>query len=332
MNRPLYGVLLITILFTLACGGKKKKSMAGDDKVNMEEFMAAYPKLTLPFSYSDSSFPGKENDSLLIAPVVFSQFVPDSLTTEVFGKNGRPKFYPVGTIEAGNGDFYLLSRGITNTQKSLLLTAYDKEKKFIAGLPVMRITKNTDVSITVTIDPRLNISKSVRQQLPNGIEITGNDVYVFNKAARKFILIMTDSLGDGATDLMNPIDTLARKEKYSGDYGEGKMNLIAIRDSKREGRFYFFIHLEKNNKECIGELKGEARFTSPTTAEYRQGGDPCVLKFIFEDNNVSLQEVEGCGSRMGALQCSFNGTYPKKKEKKKEPQSEQIVSKAKKTK
>lgn len=329
MSKPFYCVLLSVALFTLACGGKKKKSMAGDDAVSMDEFVAAYPKLTLPFSYSDSFFLKRENDSLLIAPVVFSQFVPDSLTTEVFGKNTRPKFYPLGAIDAGDGGFYLLSRGITNTQKSLLLTAYDKAKKFVAGIPIMKITKNTDVSITVTIDSRLNINKSVSQKLPNGIEITGNDVYVFNKAAGKFMLIMTDSLGDGATDLMNPIDTLARKQKYSGDYGEGKMNLISIRDGKREGRFYFFIHLEKNNKECIGELKGAALFNSPTTAEYRQGGDPCVLKFIFEDNSVQLQEVEGCGSRMGALQCSFNGTYPKKKEKKKDQKPAQIISRSK---
>lgn len=319
MNKPFYCVLLALILLAMACGGKKKKSMAGGDEVNMDEFMEVYPKLTLPFTYGDSSFPDKENDSDLIAPQVFHQFVPDSLTTAVFGVNVKPRYYPVGTIDAGSGDFYLLSRGITNAQKILLITAYDQKKKFIAGLPVIKLTRNTDIAVTMTIDPRFNINKNATQKLSNGIEITGNDVYVLNKAAGKFMLIMTDSLGDGTTELINPIDTLPRKEKYSGDYGTGKTELISIRDGQREGRFRFFIHLEEKDQQCKGELKGEAVFNSPTTAVYRQGGDPCVLKFIFEKNNVSLQEVEGCGSRLGALQCSFNGVYSRKKEKKKEP-------------
>ncbi|ANH81801.1 hypothetical protein A8C56_13150 [Niabella ginsenosidivorans] len=319
MNRPFYCFLLMLILLATACGGKKKKSMTGGDEVNMDEFMEVYPKLTLPFTYGDSTFSEKENDSNLIAPQVFHQFVPDSLTIAAFGANARPRYYPVGSIDAGSGDFYLLSRGMTPSQKILLITAYDKKKKFIAGLPVIKLSRGTDKTVSVTIDPRLNINKNATQKLANGIEITGNDVFVLNKAAGKFMLIMTDSLGDGTTELVNPIDTLPRKEKYSGDYGKGKTELISIRDGQREGRFRFFIHLEDRDKQCMGELKGEAVFNAPATAVYRQGGDPCVLRFVFEKNSITLQEVEGCGSRLGALQCSFNGTYPRKKEKKKEP-------------
>ena len=50
---------------------------------------------------------------------------------------------------------------------------------------------------------------------------------------------------------------------------------------------------------------------SSNTAEYREAGDPCILKFIFTAGSVSLKE-EGCGSRRG-LQCLFDGSFPKKK-------------------
>ncbi|SDC13585.1 hypothetical protein SAMN04487894_101417 [Niabella drilacis] len=286
--------------------------MTGDDTVNIEEFMEAYPALALPFTYGDTSFPARENDSLRIAPEILHQFIPDSVTLKVFGAASHPNYYPVGTVAAGHGEFYLLTRGVDRERKVLLITAHDSKKQFIAGLPAIKLTRNTNVSITVTIDQRLNINKDLSQKLPNGIEISGHDVFVLNKAAKNFSLIMTDSLGDGFTELINPIDTLARRQKYAGDYGDGKMNLVSFRDGQREGRMRFFIHLEKNNKECVGELKGDVIFSSPTVAEYRQGGDPCVLRFIFDKNSVSLEEVEGCGSRLGALQCSFNGEYPRR--------------------
>ena len=74
----------------------------------------------------------------------------------------------------------------------------------------------------------------------------------------------------------------------------------------------FFIHFEKN-KECSGELKGEAIIRTATTAEYNRDGDPCKLKFIFSGGYVSLKEEEGCGSYR-PLDCSFDLRFPKKKE------------------
>ncbi|MBZ4190984.1 hypothetical protein [Niabella beijingensis] len=318
MCKSCYWLLLLAAVVLVACGQKKKKKMTGGDAVNVEEFIEVYPALQLPFTYADTSFPATENDSARIAPEILHQFIPDSVTQKVFGPGVQPGYYPVGAVQAGKGgEFYLLTRGVSKERKVLLITAHDKQKQFIAGLPVIKLTRNTDVSISMTIDQRLNISKDLTQRLPNGIEISGHDVFVFNQAAKNFSLIMTDSLGDGFTELINPIDTLPRKQKYAADYSDRKMNLISIRDGQREGRFRFFIHLEKNNKECVGELKGDGVFVSPTVAEYRQGGDPCVIKFTFSNNGVALEEVEGCGSRLGALQCSFNGEYPKKKEKKK---------------
>jgi hypothetical protein len=124
---------------------------------------------------------------------------------------------------------------------------------------------------------------------------------------------MTDALDDKPAELINPIDTFSRKQKNTADYGAGKTSLISFRDAKKSDRLNFFIHFEKNNGDCTGELRGEAMIKSPTIAEYREGGDPCVLQFRFTSSSVIIKELEGCGSRRG-LRCSFDGSYPRKKE------------------
>jgi hypothetical protein len=80
---------------------------------------------------------------------------------------------------------------------------------------------------------------------------------------------------------------------------------------KMTGSVFLFI-LKKPMADCTGELKGEAIIKSPSVAEYREGGDPCVLQFRFTAASVTLKELEGCGSRRG-LRCSFDGVYPRKK-------------------
>ena len=129
------------------------------------------------------------------------------------------------------------------------------------------------------------------------------------------MLIMTDALDDKVTELTNPIDTLSRKQKFTADYGSGKMNLVSIRDGRKSDRLSFFIHFEKDQGQCTGELKGEAIIKSPTVAEYRETGDPCVMRFSFTSSSVTIKEVEGCGSRRG-LRCTFDGIYPRKKDQK----------------
>jgi hypothetical protein len=132
------------------------------------------------------------------------------------------------------------------------------------------------------------------------------------------VLVMTDELEDKATELINPIDTFPRKNKWSADYTNGPMNLVSVRDGRRNDRISFFIHFDKNNGECTGELKGEAIIRSSNTAEFKVDGDPCVLSFNFSSSSVRLKETEGCGNHRG-MQCLFDGSFTKKKETKPKP-------------
>ena len=188
---------------------------------------------------------------------------------------------------------------MTNDTKAVLILAFDKKDQFITGMTALRPDAKAATMQSVTLDRKYTITKTVLRKNANGNMSEGKDVYVLNAEAKNFMLIMTDALEDKLTELINPIDTLPRKNKYSADYGSGKMNLVSIRDGRKNGRIRFFVHFEKNNGQCTGELKGEAMFRSANTAEYREDGDPCILNFIFSSGSVSLKEEGGCGSRRG---------------------------------
>lgn len=104
------------------------------------------------------------------------------------------------------------------------------------------------------------------------------------------MLIMTDALEDKVTELINPIDSFARKQKFTADYGSGKMNLVSIRDGRKKGMITFFIHFEKDNGNCTGELKGEAKMISNTMAEYKEAGQPCSIQFNFTSSTDKPQK------------------------------------------
>lgn len=153
--------------------------------------------------------------------------------------------------------------------------------------------------------------------MPDGSAAEGKEVYVLNADSREFMLIMTDVLDENSVEVINPLDTLQKKNKHSADYVRDKMNLVSVRDGS-PGRMQFFIHFQRKNSDCNGELKGEAMFTGANSAVYRQAGDPCELQFSFTSSSVTLRETKACGNHRG-VKCSFNATYPKKKELKPKP-------------
>ncbi|HRB07341.1 MAG TPA: hypothetical protein PLY92_09050 [Niabella sp.] len=293
---------------------QKKKTMSGEDSVNLQEFVDFYPQANLPFIYGDTSLQAKTHDSLLISKEIFNQFTPDSILKNEF-KTEKLKLYAIGKFKDKSDNLYLMSKAVGGGRRELLITAFNGKHEFLSGFTLLKNKQSGGVSTSIIIDPLFNINMKKVKQVANDQEISGDDVYVLNSAAKKFMLVMTDSLGDEA-ELINPIDTLSRKYKYAGDYGSGKKNIISIRDDSHPERVQFFIHLEDKNSDCSGELRGEGIITSGNTFEYRKAGDPCVLLFSFTKNSLKLSEVKGCGSRMGALKCSFNGNYPKKKETK----------------
>ena len=163
------------------------------------------------------------------------------------------------------------------------------------------------------LDRKLSFYKNILLKKTDGSTAEGKEAYSYDNKTGQFLLIMTDPLDDRVQEVINPIDTLAKKNKFSADYIKDKMNIVSIRDNSKPGRINFFIHFDKNNGQCTGELKGEANFTSANVAVYKQLGDACSLQFNFSSSSVTLKELDACGAHRG-VKCSFDGSFPRKKE------------------
>ena len=239
---------------------------------------------------------------------------PDSVFRPVFAKGVKPKIYSIGKVVSKDGETYLFLKALSNDKKAMYVVVVDKKHKFLAAMTALRMDQSNITRQSLSFDRSMGITKTIVRKNVDRTESEGKDVYVFEPDSRKFILVMTDALDEKPAELLNPIDTLSRKQKYTADYGTGKKNLVSIRDGRKNDRLSFYIHIEKNNGECVGELKGEAIIKNANTAEYRNDGDPCILKFRFSSGAVTLAE-ESCGARRG-LNCLFDGTYSRMKDPK----------------
>lgn len=310
--------LLIVLTISVFTGCKQKKvSMKGDDPVKVSDFIEAFEPLKVPYRITDSLVNKKEKDSSLISHKIFNQFIPDSIFQKIFGKGIVPKVYSIGKIVIDKEN-YLVAKAVQDKKKAAYLLVFNKENVFTGSMVLLAPDQIPATQQTTLIEKNYTITKSVQRRNTDGSISDGKDAYVFNSESKTFMLIMTDALDDKPAEVINPIDTIARKNKFSGDYVKSKTDYVSVRDTRKSGRILFFIHSEKNNGECVAELKGEASLTSPNLAVYRAGGDPCVLELNFTSSSVSLKEIEGCGSHRG-LRCLFEGSYSKKKEAKPKP-------------
>jgi len=306
--------LLVAIYLLTGCGSKKKPSLSGTDEVAIGDFIESFELIEPPLEVKDSALNKKEKDSLLIANKIFAQFVPDSVLLKVFGKNAKPKIY-LGKRINENEASYLFAKANTPDKKAMLVLYFDKKNDFKSFLPLLVQDANAATVQISGINRKFEFYQSVLMKKPDGSTAEGKDVYIYSTDAEQFLLIAKDALDDRVTEVINPIDTLQKKNKFSADYIKDKMNIVSIRDDSKPGRINFFIHFDRNNGECTGELKGIANFTSANTAIYKQPGDACSLQFNFSSSSVSLKELEACGAHRG-VKCSFDGNYSRKKEPK----------------
>ena len=313
--------LVLMVLFgLLACNGKKKVVLSGDEPVDIKDFIESFQTLDLPYQIADTSVSKKKSDTSLISYKVFTHLVPDTVLSKVFGKGEKPKIYPMGRIAAPEQGTYLFVKALSADRKAALILCFDKKNNFITSMPVMQPDASQATQQLFVIDKRFTLSKGITRKNADGTISDGKNVYVLNEPDKSFLLIMTDALDEKTIEIINPIDSFSRRNKFSADYQKDKLNFVSIRDSRKAGRLLFFVHFEKKNN-CSGEIKGEANFTSANSAMYRGSGDPCTLQFTFTSSSVAMREIQGCGSHRG-VDCIFEGTYPKKKEaKKKEPKA-----------
>ncbi len=303
--------MLICLIPFLLLGCKGKKKLPSDEEgITVSDFIGFFEETRPPLIVADSSFDRKKTDTAAISYKTFTSLVPDSLLHGFFSKSSKPKIYPLGKIIEKNKETYLVLKAIGTSQKAAYVLVFDKDQRYLAGMPLLLQDNKSATEQSAVIDARYTITTNRQYRQADGRMMYRKVVYAYNAGAGAFTVILIESNeAEAKKELFNPIDTLPAKNKLSGDYRQNKLNLVSVRDSKKPNELLFFVHFE-NSSNCKGELKGNAKIIAPGKALYRQAGDQCELNFSFSGNTVTLRE-EGCGSHRD-IQCFFEGSYTRK--------------------
>lgn len=305
---------LYVFIFMLFIGCKDEKiDFSGDVPLKAEEFMTAFPKITGSYLIADSNI-ARKADTTRIGYKALSQFIPDSALTLYIGKDKKTVIKPVGIIEKEKEN-YLLINFTRQKKTTCVVFVTDKKLHYFASKELLTNQKTDGYYRFVSInkEPTFMINRE-KSSPENTLKFTRSG-WVYNDAGI-FMLVVTDSNEDPEkTAVINPIDTLPRLNKLSGEYVKNEKNYISIRDGKDASHYLFFIHFEKDRATCVGELKGEFKLKSAGNAQYLQNADPCIIDFKFEGNYVTVKEQGSCGNHRG-IKCFFDDTYRKKREPK----------------
>jgi hypothetical protein len=287
--------------------------MTGDEPVEVADLISFFPEVKLPFVLSDTTLKRKVPDSSLISYTVFTQFIPDSVLKKDF-TTGKPTIYALGRAKEKGRETYLFVKAVQNIKRVGYLVTFDNDEKYLNTLRLVRTGGDDYTHMYGSLDKKFQITTYRERKGAKGEVTFKRNVYIYNNASNDFTLILTEPNEDIIEDVQNPIDTVSQKNKYTGDYPITKKNFISFRDGKNPSEILFFTHFEKDKGQCIGELKGTARFVSARKAVYKEAGNPCTLEFTFTASSVAMKEAEGCGTYRD-IKCFFEGTYPKKKDK-----------------
>jgi len=318
-----FALIALLILFVLPSCKHKEFDLAGDKPVKAKDFLAAFPPLAIPYYAADTNIQ-KIADTTLISRTVFTQFIPDSAFAKFIAPDAKTlTINPVGSIMKDQEEYLLTT--ITQGKKiTLVAFVLDKKEKYQAALQLLANRNNDGYlhAVDINREPTFTISRQKGMEGSEARRYTRNG-YAYTNGLGQFIKVVDDS-NEGKVkndSIVNPIDTLAHKNKLSGDYGADKKNFISIRDGRNTNNYTFFIHFEKDEEDCNGELKGEMNVNGENVAIYQQSGDPCEIDFTFKDGEIVVKERGNCGNHRG-IKCYFDDTWPKKKVKKPKKSSE----------
>ena len=126
-RKFLLALIIIPIYFSCQ---SKKVSLNENANAGINDFMEAFPTVTLPYQITDKILDNDQNDSFYVNYKTFTHFFPDSVLIRHFGKTARPKIYLLGKTQAGKNEFYLFFNAIGSEKKIAFVSCFNKEKKF----------------------------------------------------------------------------------------------------------------------------------------------------------------------------------------------------------
>lgn len=303
-------------LWFISCG-EHKADLSGNTPIKINDFNKAFKVTELPVHISDSNL-ARFGDTLTIGRKALAQFVPDSILEEIIAvKNRKAILRPLIRIEK-ESEYYLLINIQQARSQEIVVLVFSNKNKYLDYKIITAFTddhKNSKMygkTLFINREP----SFLVEENKMESDNLLGYEKKGWAYTDNAFRLIYFDSNKKLESKVvMNPIDTLADHNSFSGNYATNAKNFIALRDHGSPNKYQFFMHFEKMDGGCVGELKGILDFNK-NMATYREKGDPCIIHFTIQGNNISIKEDGNCGNHRG-ITCYFNDNFTRKKKVKK---------------
>jgi hypothetical protein len=303
------------ILAFVACKSGEDKPKA-ESEMTSNDFVDLFKPIESGFVINSAKLASSNLDSFPISSSLIKKFLPDSIFLNDFGKKAKLKFFSLGRKKDNNKNDFILIKVSSINRKFVYLFVFDKEQNYKAGIPLVSIPGENKTQTEAGIDKKFAITINNFKSASDGQSYFTKNVFAYDNEGF-FTLILRESNEIPANqEVYNPIDSLPKKHKLTGDYRKNKKNFLSLRDGSKPNKLLFFIHFESENGRCSGELKGEAELVKANKLIYSAAGDPCSIEFNFSGSQVNFQELKGCGNYRG-IKCSFEGTFTKVKSKKK---------------
>jgi hypothetical protein len=302
---------LMVFYLLMACQGRKA-DITTDGDIDSESFIASFKPFQPPFRMTDTELAKEPGDSLLISAALMNRFFPDSVFSGDFPRGSKVRFHAIGAHATEEAESYLLLRATSSGKTMAYLLCFDADNNFRAALPVLRLPSPKG-GAEMLIEKNLSIH--VYRGKPIGVASNDvkRDVYVYNNAGL-FTLVMSENTGtaEDSRDIYNPIDSLPSKNPMSGDYVRNGRDFISVRDARLPDRLHFFVHMEREEGECLGELRGELDIVKPGLARYSKADDHCSMDFVIRSGTLTVRELSLCGNHR-SVKCAFEGSYRRKR-------------------
>jgi len=306
---------LLILLALIGCA-ETKTDLSGNTPLKINDFNAAFKKIELPIRINDTNLTSY-TDTLEIGRKALEQFLPDSVVDDIVPKELKnASLFPVGKIEKETEYYLLLNHKDARSQTVSVIT-FSKKNIFL-GYKILTqfdlIHKSSQFygkTLLINKEPTFLVEEN-KLDLELGLS---NEKKGWAYTDQGFRLIYIDAnVKPEQKAILNPIDTLPTLNTFSGDYARDKKNFISLRDFGNANKYQFFLHFEKKDGTCVGELKGLLNFNK-NQATFSEKGDPCTIQFTITGNVIKIKEDGNCGNHRN-MTCYFNDSYDKKRKPK----------------
>ena len=306
---------LLILLAFIGCA-ETKTDLSGNTPLKINDFNAAFKNIELPIQINDTNLVAF-TDTIKIGRKALAQFLPDSVVDAIAPKLAKnSSIFTVGKIEKET-EYYLLLNNKDTKKQTVSVIAFSKKNVFLGYqiLTQFDLTQKGSQfygkTLLINKEPTFLIEEN-KLDPEQGLT---HEKKGWAYTEQGFRLIYLDAnIKPEQKAILNPIDTLPTVNTYSGDYARDKKNFISLRDFGNANKYQFFLHFEKKDGTCVGELKGLLNFNK-NQATYSEKGDPCTIQFTITGNVIKIKEDGNCGNHRN-MTCYFNDSYDKKRKAK----------------